>query len=58
MLKGLSVDEENDLLHIAASDDSSVDFYVLNDKMEYVGGVKRVCKSGAKSVKFIGKNAM
>lgn len=57
VLKGLSVDEENDLLHIAASDDSSVDFYVLNDKMEYVGGVKRVCKSGAKSVKFIGKNA-
>lgn len=55
--KGLSVDEKSGLLRIAASSEDSVDFYVLDEKMEYVGGVKRVCKGSAESVKFVGKNA-
>lgn len=55
---GISVDENNGYLRAVTAETGSNNFYVLNEKMEFVSGLTGILPGEKiKSVKFIGSNA-
>lgn len=58
LVGGISVDESNGTLRAATSNADSSNLYVLNEKMEFVSGLKEIFPGEkVKGVKFIGDNA-
>ncbi len=57
VITDISADEANGTLRMAAFDGKSADIHILNENMEYVGGIKNVCEVGAISIRFSGSNA-
>lgn len=54
----ISVDENSGYLRAATNLNDSVNFYILNEKMEFVSGLTGILNNkNIKSVKFIGNNA-
>lgn len=55
---GISVDESNGYMRAATAEAGANNFYVLNEKMEFVSGLTGIFPNEKiKSVKFIGSNA-
>lgn len=55
---GISIDENSGYLRAATADDKANNFYILNEKMEFVSGLAGIFPNEKiKSVKFIGSNA-
>ncbi len=55
---GISIDEKSGYLRAATADDKANNFYILNEKTEFVSGLTGIFPNEKiKSVKFIGSNA-
>lgn len=58
LVGGVSVDETSGYLRVATSQADANNFYILNEKMEFVSGLTGIFPNEkVKSVKFVGSNA-